>query len=165
MAAAVTTTPQAPITPQVQINNPIANGPAYAAINNMSQPDRSAFQFAMRGLEDQAWAQQVCQVTGKVVTVAVKFRDDVNFDVGLRGEGVTGISWNANLASLVQANPTPKARDFVFVVAPADMNNKISFKLVGNSNGEKWQNGNNVEVDLSAHGHNAYIPVADVAFD
>ena len=168
--------------PVVTISNPIANRPAYDAVGreivNMAQPERSEFQSAMRVAEDRAWAQELCRVAGKVVSVAVKFRDDVTFDVVLRGEGVTALGrhneqgenpWNTNVASLTQANPNPKARDFVMLVAPAQMDSKISLKVVGVVNGSngvelKWANGQNVEIDLAALTHNAYVTVADISF-
>lgn len=182
--APVATTPAAAGTPaaapQVTIANPIANRPAYDAVGreivHMTQPVRSEFQSALRAAEDSAWAQEICRVAGKVVKVAVKFRDDANFDVVLRGEGVTALGrhneagenpWNTNVASLPQATPNAKARDFAFVVAPAQMDNKISFKVVASLNGGndlKWANGQNVEVDLATLTHNAYVTVADISF-
>ncbi len=183
-AAPVATSPAAAApaaaAPVVTISNPIANRPAYDTMGrevaHMTQPERSEFQSALRAAEDNAWAKEVCRVAGKVVTVAVRFRDDANFDVILRGEGVTAFGrhneagenpWNTSVTSLPQANPNAKARDFAFLVAPAQMDSKIAFKIVASLNGGaelKWASGQNVEVDLATFTHNAHIPVADISF-
>jgi hypothetical protein len=133
----------------------------------LPEPHNGAIRYAVNVTANPTVDEEVCKEAGKVVLVAAKLSQKIDYPVTIRGS-FGPLSWESDRSADQQTMMNLSEKTFTFHIPPNHMNDKIEFKLCippTNVNDKiRWSTGNNWSIDLSRYGHIVEVYVTNVLF-
>ncbi len=132
----------------------------------LPEPQQGALSYGLYISANPNLDQRFCEVAGKVVHITASFSEKVEGKVSLRGQGTPNLSWEVDYPS--DTTTDFYQRTFTLFVPANQMANEIQVKMVVTPEKAeekmKWQNGNNIHINMGNFGHMAFVKVEAVSF-